>query len=159
MKFTERQWIIIFGILLFIVIAVVALYLGGRPSASQGQKVTSHGMGYRLGECFSGSCGAYKNTAGVDLTINYTQIYPANYQSKLLSAFAAGTGPDIFEIGNRDLPQWLSVTTPIPAAFFSSFNITTLQNDFPTVITQDFVAGGVGNTGGSANSQIYALPA
>jgi multiple sugar transport system substrate-binding protein len=72
----------------------------------------------------------------------------------LLSAFAAGTGPDVFEIPNRDLAQWQSVAAPIPATLATTFNQVTLQSDFPDVVSQDFVYGGSAAGGGN----IYALP-
>ena len=70
--------------------------------------------------------------------ISYTQIDPSEYQNKLLAAFAAGTGPDIFEIGNRDLPQWASVATPVPATLATTFSQITLQTDFPDVVSRRF---------------------
>jgi multiple sugar transport system substrate-binding protein len=86
--------------------------------------------------------------SGTQSQISYTQIDPSDYQSKLLAALAAGTGPDIFEIPNRDLSQWQSVATPIPATFAQTFNQVTLESDFPDIVSQDFVSGGY----------IYALP-
>lgn len=146
MKFTQKQIGIIVGGILFLAIIIGALYFGLRPSA-QSQKVTLTVWGTDPTNVFQDMASAYK-TANPGATVNYTQIDPANYDETLLRAFAAGTGPDIFEIGNRELPKWQSVATPIPAALSSSFNLSTLQNDFPTVIGQDFVA----------NNQIYALP-
>ena len=92
--------------------------------------------------------------SGTQAQISYTQIDPSAYQNKLLAALAAGTGPDIFEIPNRDLAQWQSVATPIPATLAATFNQVTLQSDFPDVVSQDFVYGDSAAGGGN----IYALP-
>ena len=135
-----------FGAVLFVVVIGFAFYFGTR-SSSQAQKVTLTAWGTDPKNVFDDMASAYK-TSGVDLTLNYTQVPAADYQNKLLNAFAAGTGPDIFEIGNRELPKWQSIVAPIPAALSSSFNITSLQNDFPTAVSQDFASG----------NQIYALP-
>jgi len=80
--------------------------------------------------------------------VNYVQIDPSQYKTKLLAALAAGTGPDIFEIGNRDLEQWQNVLAPLPAVNAAQFNLISLENDYPSVVEQDFTTDG----------QIYALP-
>ena len=81
-------------------------------------------------------------------TVTYTQIDPANYQSQLVSALAAGDGPDVFEIGNRALPQWQSILAPLPAAYATEFSSLQMQNDFPDVVAEDF----------APNGTIYGLP-
>src|SRR5271154_5336482 len=115
MKLTQKQGIIIFGAILVILILGAAIYFGARPTA-QLQKVSLTAWGTDPKNVFDDLASAYKTAGGVQLTLNHTQIDPADYDSKLLNAFAAGTGPDIFEIGNRDLPKWRSVTSPIPAS-------------------------------------------
>jgi multiple sugar transport system substrate-binding protein len=146
MKFTQKQIGIVVGGVLLVLIIIGALYFGLRPS-SQNQKVTLTVWGTDPSSVFQDLASAYK-TVQPGATINYTQIDPADYDDTLLKAFAAGDGPDLFEIGNRELPKWESVATPIPAALAGDFNLSILQNDFPTVIGQDFVS----------NNQIYALP-
>jgi len=78
----------------------------------------------------------------------YTRIDPANYETELLSALAAGTGPDVFEIGNRQLPKWKSVLIPLPTSSAQQFGPLQLAQIFPDIVAQDFVS----------NGQIYALP-
>lgn len=152
MKLTQKQGIIIFGAILGVLIIVAVFYFGLRPS-TQSQKVTLTAWGTDPKNVFEDLAGAYKTASGIDLTLNYTQIDPASYNAKLLNAFAAGNGPDFFEIGNHDLPRWLSVVTPIPKSLATTFNATTMQNDFPTAVAQDFIHTPTGGT-----SQIYALP-
>ena len=147
MKFTQKQIVIIGGAVLLLVVIGVAIWFSIRP-ASQSQKVTLTVWGTDPKSVFDDLAAGYKTYTSSLVTVNYTQSDPANYSGQLLKALAAGTGPDVFEIGNRQLPQWTSVTAPIPASLAPSFNTTSLQNDFPSVVAQDFTAGG----------QIYALP-
>lgn len=149
MQFTQKQGIIIFGAVVVVLLVGFLVYLGIRPASSGLQKITLTMWGTDPGTIFTQDFpAAYKTASNVELTVSYTQINPADYDRKLLNAFAAGAGPDLFEIGNRDLPKWASVVTPIPTALATTFNITTLQNDFPQVVAQDFVA----------NNSVYALP-
>jgi len=157
MKLTQKQGIIIFGCVILIALIGLGFYFGLRP-ASQSAKVTLTIWGTDPKNIFTEDmAGAYK-TVAPNATIDYVQIDPSEYDSKLLNAFAAGTGPDIFELGNRDLPKWEALATPIPTSLAATFNVATLQNDFPTVVGQDFVVGGTGATAGAGAGQVYALP-
>ena len=147
MKFTKKQGIIIFGGLLALVLVGVIIFFGIR-SAPKGQKVVLTAWGTDSKAVFEDLAGSYKNTSGVNFELDYTQVDASAYDGKLLSAFAAGTGPDIFEVGNRSVPKWLSLAAPIPVSLANTFNMTTLQADFPTVVAQDF----------AVNGQIYGLP-
>lgn len=86
--------------------------------------------------------------SNANTNIVYTQISPSNYRNEVLSAIAAGDGPDILEIGNRHLAEWQNVLAPVPVAYKKDFNLVTLQNYFPYIVGQDFVN----------NGNIYALP-
>lgn len=148
-NFTQKQIIIIGGTALVIIIAAVLFLLNIRstPASEQTIKVTIWGTDSQ--QAFDDMIGAYTGPgSGTQSEIKYTQIDPAQYQSKLLAALAAGTGPDMFEIPNRDLPQLESVAAPLPASLSTTFSQVTLQNDFPDVVSRDFVSGG----------NIYALP-
>ncbi len=79
--------------------------------------------------------------------ITYRQVNKTNYKNLLLNALAAGTGPDIFEITNHELPRQKSKLVPVPS---SQFDIIKLRDLFPYAIEQDFVS--------ASGSQIYALP-
>jgi multiple sugar transport system substrate-binding protein len=147
-NFTQKQIMIIGGAALVVVIAIVVVVLNIRTKSTSQQSVTLNIWGTDAPRAFNDLANAYNGPGSTGAQIKYTQIDPANYQSKLLAALAAGTGPDIFEISNRDLPQWQSVIAPEPATLSATFNEVTLQNDFPTVVDQDFVS----------NGQIYALP-
>jgi multiple sugar transport system substrate-binding protein len=146
---TQKQIIIIAAVALIIIGGLVIFMLNIRKGAGGAGTLNITIWGTDAPKAFNDMISSYAGPgSGSSATIKYTQIPAANYHETLLSAIAAGTGPDVFEIGNRDLAQWKSVLAPIPVADATTFSLVTLQNDFPTVVGQDFV---------SAN-QIYALP-
>jgi multiple sugar transport system substrate-binding protein len=147
--FTQKQIIIIGGAVLVVLIGAVVFFMNIRSTPAGQGAITITIWGTDSSKAFNDLIGAYAGPgSGTQSQIKYVQIDPSQYQSKLLAALAAGTGPDVFEIGNRDLPQWTSVTAPIPATLATTFSQVTLQSDFPDVVSQDFVSGG----------NIYALP-
>lgn len=142
-KLSQKQAIIIFGGIVLVIVVGVVIFLNMRPATSSGTTVKLTMWGVEDKAIFSSILSGYSGA-----TIAYTQIDPANYGTQLLSALAAGTGPDVFEIGNRDLPKWKSVLSPIPAAYAQTFGVLQLQNMFPDVVDQDLVSSGT----------IYGLP-
>ena len=148
-NFTQKQIIIIGGAVLVVLIGAVVFLMNIRSNGGAQSALKISIWGTDDARAFNDTIQSYAGPgSGTQAQIVYTQIDPSQYQSKLLAALAAGTGPDIFEIGNRDLPQWQSVAAPIPATLATTFNQVTLQSDFPDVVSQDFVSGG----------NIYALP-
>lgn len=148
-KLSQKQIIIIGGVVLLVLIGAVVFMLNIRSNAGGGGSVDLTIWGTDSPQAFNDLISKYAGPgSGTQSQIKYTQIDPSQYQTRLLAAFAAGTGPDVFEIPNRDLSQWTSVAAPIPATLATTFNQVTLQSDFPDVVTQDFVSGG----------NIYALP-
>jgi multiple sugar transport system substrate-binding protein len=146
---TQRQIIIIGAAVLIVLIGGIVFLLNIRSNAGGESALTLTIWGTDSQQAMSDVIQSYSGPgSGTQAQIKYTQIDPAQYQSKLLSALAAGTGPDIFEIPNRDLSQWESVATPIPATLAPTFSQVTLQTDFPDIVSQDFVSAGT----------IYALP-
>ena len=76
-------------------------------------------------------------------------VDPAGYENKVLSALAAGKGPDVFEISNRDLPKWQSALAYMPTSTFAAqFDLAKMRSYFPSVVEKDF----------AVDDQIYALP-
>ncbi len=149
-NFTQKQIIIIGGAVLVVLIAAVLFLLNIRTGSSGSQSTLKISIwGTDDAKAFNDVIQSYAGPgSGTEAQITYTQIDPSQYETTLLAALAAGTGPDIFEIPNRDLSQWQSVVVPIPATLATTFNQVTLQSDFPDVVAQDFVSGG----------NIYALP-
>jgi len=132
-----------------LIIIVVILFFNLRQHSNSQQALNISVWGTDSPKAWNDLINNYTGPgSGTSMVIKYTQIDPSNYQNTILSALAAGNGPDIFEIGNRDLPQWSNFITPVPTALATTFSTVTLQNDFPTVVGQDFGFGGY----------VYALP-
>jgi len=142
-KLSQRQLIIIGAGIVLVIVIFVLIFFYARPKANTAAVVKLAVWGTEDAGAFSAVAGTYPYA-----TVSYTQIDPANYQSQLLAALAAGTGPDVFEIGDRDLPKWLSVVAPMPATYAASFGPLQMAATFPDVVAQDFVA----------NSSTYGLP-
>ncbi len=70
-----------------------------------------------------------------NVQIEYTKKNIENYKIDLLSAMAAGTGPDIFSINNPWLPEFLDKITPAPD---KTFIIRDYKDAFVDVVVQDF---------------------
>ena len=148
-NFTQKQIIIIGGAVLIVLIGAVVFFLNIRSKSASQQTLDITIWGTDSQQAFNDVVQGYAGPgSGTQSQIKYVQIDAAQYQSKLFAALAAGTGPDVFEIGNRDLSQWKSVAAPIPATLATQFSQVTLQTDFPDIVAQDFVSGG----------NIYALP-
>jgi multiple sugar transport system substrate-binding protein len=148
-KFTQKQIIIIGAAVLFVLVGGIIFLMNIRSNAGGQSSLKLTIWGTDDQQAFNNMIQSYSGPgSGTQSQISYAQIDAAQYQSKLLSALAAGTGPDIFEIPNRDLSQWASVATPIPATLATTFSQVTLQTDFPDVVSSDFVSSG----------NIYALP-
>ncbi|HVN26582.1 MAG TPA: extracellular solute-binding protein [Candidatus Paceibacterota bacterium] len=147
MKLTQKQVVIVAaGFILLVIIGIVVFFNIRKPNSAAQVNLTVWGTDSDA--AMTGMLDAYQS-ANKGSNITYKQIDPAQYRTELLSALAAGTGPDVFEIGNRDLPQWQSVIAPLPQADATLFNDATLQADFPTVVGSDFA---------DAQGDIYALP-
>lgn len=144
---THKQILIIAGGVLVVIVIGFVIFLSSRKPASSEQSSLNI-WGTDSQKVFNDVMKPYIPTGQTSFQIIYTQIDPANYQSKILSALAAGDGPDIFEISNRELPEWQNVLAPLPASLATEFNAVTLQNDFPNVVQQDF----------TSNGNLYALP-
>lgn len=80
-----------------------------------------------------------------DVHIDYQEFDPANYDTALLNALASGQGPDVFFVGNRNLPTAKNKLAP---ATPQQFSVTNVRSLFPQTVENDFVSGG----------QVYALP-
>ena len=145
-QLTQRQIIILGGAVLVVVVLgfIVSLNFRTKSTATQ-LNLTVWGTDPE--KVFRDMFDPY-TSGGSKSVLRYIQIDPSQYKEKILSALAAGTGPDIFEIGNRELPQWENVLAPLPVTATPQFNLISLEQQFPTVVEQDFVDGG----------QIYALP-
>ena len=148
MKFTRKQIVILLaGAVLVIVIGFVFYYATKKPVTGPAVTLSMWGTDDAVAMSdLAAQYGAYR--PGVTMT--YTQVAPADYEAKLLKALAAGTGPDVFEIGNRSMPRWKSVLAPMPTSTFgATFNVAVMNQYFPSVVASDFTT-----LGGA----IYAVP-
>lgn len=92
--------------------------------------------------------GALQNFATIypNVTVTYRRFSnPSDYNSALLDALAAGTGPDIFMIRNTDTPRQINKILPANSA---SLSLLQLKQLFPQVVTQDFYR----------QNNVYGLP-
>lgn len=136
LKLSQKQIIMIIAGIVLVIVVVVLIFLNTRPKANSGPAVTLNVWGIENKGTFGALASSYPYA-----TVKYTQVDPANYDAQLLSALAAGSGPDVFEIGNRDLPKFKSILAPFPTSS-AAFGPLQLSQDFPDVVAQDFVSGG-----------------
>lgn len=143
MKLTKRQAILILAGIVVLGGAITLVFLNLRPKANTAAQTKLSVWGIEDKAAFSSIAASYPYG-----TVTYTQIDPTNFDSQVLGALAAGTGPDVLEIGNRSLPRWQSILAPMPATYAQTFGPLQMQNAFPDVVSQDFIASG----------SLYALP-
>jgi multiple sugar transport system substrate-binding protein len=143
MKLAPKQAAIILGAVFFIIVLAVVIFIGGRRSGTA-QKFTLTVWGFDKSDAMQSIIEGYKKMRP-NATVNYVQVPEAGYDDLLLNALAAGTGPDVFPIGNRDLPKQKD---KLLAADPSQMPLVKFRNLFPQVAEDDFVSDG----------KIYALP-
>lgn len=87
-----------------------------------------------------------------NITIEYRVIPFPDYEKNLISAFAAGTGPDIWLMHNTWLPKHLDKIAPMPEQIKGDkdplLTFKNFQEQFPDVAVTDLTRG----------TSIYALP-
>ncbi len=142
LKLSQKQVVFIIAGAVLAIGIFALIFLNLRPTASKGPALTLKVWGTESSGALQQVIDTYPYAQ-----VSYTQIDPAHYQSELLAALAAGNGPDVFEIGNRDLPRFEDILSPFPSSS-SVFGIEQLSQLFPDVVAQDFVA----------NGRIYGLP-
>ena len=147
MKFTQRQILIVGGVIVVIVGIFYLLSVSGTKKPT-GPVETLTVWGTESAATMGDLIADYE-AARPNVTVTYKQIDQTDYQSQVLLALSAGDGPDIFEISNRELPVWQSTLAPMPTSTFGTeFSIAQMQSYFPPVVANDFVS----------NGNIYALP-
>lgn len=75
---------------------------------------------------------------------------PADYESTIVNALAAGDGPDIFFINNTWLPRHIEKLVPAPADIVNSDFI---RKNYVDTVSDDFVV-----TGRNGIDQVYGIP-
>jgi len=143
MKLSQKQAIILVASVVIVIVIVVVVILNVRPHGTAATVGKLAVWGIEDKKTFDPIIANYPYA-----TVSYTQMDPANYDAQVLSALAAGTGPDVFEIGDHALPRWQSALSPLPASLASQYGALWISQTFPDVVTQDFVSGG----------KLYGLP-
>ncbi|MFH1246690.1 MAG: extracellular solute-binding protein [Candidatus Liptonbacteria bacterium] len=145
MKLTPRQIGIIIGGMVLLALGYWILN-SNLKSASAPPEITLKVWGTDLSSYFDPILQQYQ-AMRPNVTITYQSISESGYDAKVLNTLASGDGPDVFVIGNHDLPKSVEKLAPADP---TQMNITTLRSLFPTVVEQDSVSG--------SSSMIYALP-
>lgn len=148
MQLTRSQLIIagVGTVMVFIILGILIGFIPGLKTESEKVpeiKLTAWGT-LRESESFSDSFISYRTLNG-NVDIKYKAINPENYETELLNALAAGTGPDIFMFQNNWLPKHQNKITPVPETQMTLENFRKL---FPLVVEQDF----------APDQTIYATP-
>lgn len=148
MKFTQKQVIILLGGIVLVALVIFGFYyVTKKPVVGPSAKLSIWGTDSAAA---MNDLAAYYMGLRSNVTVTYTQVDPSQYEAKLLQALAAGTGPDIFEIGNRALPRWRTALAPMPTSTYGgTFTPALIQQYFPSVVANDFIA---------SNGAIYGLP-
>jgi len=131
--------LIIFGVIGFIILFTLLVFLGVIPGLkpnAQNEKISLSVWGvFDSQNIFS----EITRALGGGFEIQYREFNVNTYESELINALAAGTGPDVFMIHSSWLPKHFDKLTP---ASGEQFPLTTFQSLFPTVVEQDFAPNG-----------------
>lgn len=126
------------------VLLVLILIFTNLRSSQTPPKVTLRVWGTIENDAMNRFLEGYKNIRG-NVTVEYRGMPEAGYEEAVVSALAAGNGPDVFMIPAKSLSRNKSKLYPAPPA---QFGLARLRDEFPTVVEQDFADGG----------NVYALP-
>ncbi len=143
MQFNQKQIVILGGIGLLVVLVLVLIFTNLRSSETP-PSVTLKVWGTVPSDTVNKFKDEYKKTRK-NVEVDYRALPESGYEEAVVSALAAGEGPDVFMIPAKSLSREKSKLYPVPAAQFS---LAQLRGEFPTVVEQDFVDGG----------EVYALP-
>lgn len=140
---SRKQVFIVVAILLILITAIVLVFLNLLPSAGTTELTRITLWGSTAEPALEKVASGYAGARGVE--VNYVVVPDAEYRTALLNALAAGEGPDVFLLGNRDIPQERGKLAPAGPA---QAGIAKFRELFPTAVEQDFVLDG----------ELYALP-
>lgn len=143
-------YILVAGIAIAVFVTVILILRG--VGGGQVQKVNLEFWGvFDESEAFSGVIKSYQ-MLNPNVKVFYRKFAYEDYEKSLIDALAAGTGPDMFMIGNTWLPKHGDKLKPLPAKISGLkkplFTIKEFQEQFVEVAYNDLVA----------NNQIYAMP-
>ncbi|MBI4993832.1 extracellular solute-binding protein [Candidatus Wolfebacteria bacterium] len=143
-----RNQIIIIGVIGFIALFFILIFLGVIPGLKKtqqgGQQLQLNFWGVEEETALRPIFDSYQSANGV--RINYTKFSENNFEKNLIDALASGKGPDILAFHSSWLPKHIGKIAPAPTA--ANFSITQIRNLYPQIIENDFVK----------DNKIYALP-
>ncbi len=142
-QFSKKQILIIIGVAVIILIVILAFTVGRKPTKQQAVSLTFWGVNDSK-EIWEPILSAYQKQYP-NVKIQYTAFNEVNYESSLLDALAAGTGPDVFMFHRSWLPKHYNKIYSFDTAKMSPSKLAEL---FPEVIEQDF----------SDGQYVYSLP-
>ena len=144
MEFTKQQKIII-GAAGAVILVFILILIGVIPGLRRSSQTTT--LSFWGVDDPSLWAGTIKNfeAANSQIKVSYTQVNPADYETNLINALAAGQGPDVLMFKNNWLTKRVSIISPLSP---SSLSVASFGSLFPQAAQNDFVSGG----------QIYALP-
>ena len=148
---TNRIFYILVGLIAIAIFVTVILVLRG-VGGGQVQKVNLEFWGvFDDSEAFTGTIKGYQ-ALNPAVKVFYRKFAYEDYEKSLIDALAAGTGPDMFMIGNTWLPKHGDKLKPLPAKIAGLkqplFTLKNFQDQFVEVAYNDLIK----------NSQIYAMP-
>jgi multiple sugar transport system substrate-binding protein len=141
----DRNKIIIFSVIGFVVIAVVAVIIFNPFKEAKPTPVTLEFWSVFDDSDIYRPLIAKFQERYPHITINYHKKNITSYEQELVDALAAGRGPDIFSIHNTWLPKHKDKLAPAPENLITPKRFNEV---FVDVATQDFVDGG----------KVYAFP-
>lgn len=137
----QNRLILIGAIALVVIGLFVAFSFFSNPSKNELPQLTVWGTD--SADFFSPIITGY-NSKGI-ANVTYRQFSEVGFEDSVRDALAAGEGPDIFFISNRDVRNLEASISPLVS---QTFNIGNARALFPTVFETDMVLNGV----------IYSLP-
>ncbi len=138
-----RSRLIIIGVALLVVVILALVFTGVIPGLRRSGGPASKPLTFW--GVFDDPQTVAEVIAATGYPVTYRRFDIADYESALINALAAGTGPDLFMIHSSWLPKYVDKITPAPASVVSAAVVREL---YPTVVEQDF----------APETNVYALP-
>lgn len=150
MPFTlTRSRLIILGSAALVVVFLALLFMGVipglrvRPPSAPPVELVVWGV-FDSNQAIDALETSYRDRSS-NVQVSYRQFDPSTYETELINALAAGTGPDVFMFQNTWLPKHINKITPVSE---TQLPYAEFRDAFPQVISEEF----------APNKIIYASP-
>lgn len=143
MQLTQKQIIITGGIGVLVLVFVLMIFgvIPGLQNSNTGPVTKGELQVWLFGETeetYTSISEAFASSYG-GVTVSFrTFNNEERYESALLDALAAGTGPDVFMVKNNNLTKYVNKILPAPPTIITAQGV---RNLFPQVVSDDFVWG------------------